>query len=218
MPPQHELDDTTFEVWQEVLGELIAHERATLKRERDLVIAQMDKHVAETGRSVSELRTAAIEIRAEVRVVVEACLLEIKARVAERLAVVRDGAPGEKGERGGQGEQGLPGSPGERGAPGPPGEAGPAGPAGPSGTKGDPGESIPGPQGAQGLPGIKGDKGNQGAQGAGVVVGRGPPMSANALGTIYIDATSGDVYESVREDDSKELKESDGSIIEAALS
>jgi hypothetical protein len=181
-PPQPRLDDDTFEVWQEVLGDLVAQERATLKRERDLFVAQMEKVVAESGRSVSEQQTQMVLFKAELeRTIAEHLervtkqVTELIRQVAERLAVVRDGAPGPKGERGEdgkqgeRGEQGERGLQGERGADGAAGIQGAAGERGADGARGDPGDrgepGPVGPAGDRGAPGAQGERGPEGAPG-----------------------------------------------------
>jgi hypothetical protein len=110
---------------RDALGQILAQERATWRRERALI-------EAEAARVIAELRAANVEMQAE-----------IKARLTE----LRDGADGAPGPPGPEGPVGSPGLPGERGLPG---EAiqGPPGPKGDPGANGAIGEAgQPGPPG-----------------------------------------------------------------------
>ena len=60
------------------------------------------------------------------------------------------------------------------------------------GDKGDKGDA--GEQGPQGPKGDQGDTGPQGPQGVGVTVGHGAPSEAAQVGSIYIDADTGNIY------------------------
>lgn len=88
---------------------------------------------------------------------------DLVARVEAALALVKDGAPGERGE------QGPPGPQGERGEQGPQGEPGPAGRDGVDGAPGERGLDGPqgpvGPMGERGEPGLPGERGSDGAAG-----------------------------------------------------
>ena len=86
----------------------------------------------------------------------------LDAAINERLASLKDGAPGERGEPGPAGPQG------DRGLAGPQGERGPAGELGPQGERGLQGE--PGPQGERGV-GESGPQGEPGPAGPQGVIG-----------------------------------------------
>jgi HK97 family phage portal protein len=100
-------------------------------------------------------------------------LADARAQVAERVANVRDGAPGPEGRPGRDGEHGkdgkdgkpgesIQGEPGKDGQPGDPGKDGKDGLS----IKGDPGnDGAPGIDGAPGGPGVQGEKGLDGAPG-----------------------------------------------------
>jgi hypothetical protein len=110
---------------RDALGQILAQERATWRRERALI-------EAEAARVIAELRAVNVEMRAE-----------IKARLTE----LRDGRDGTDGKPGPEGPPGPPGLPGGRGLPG---EAvqGPPGPKGDPGATGAIGEvGPPGPPG-----------------------------------------------------------------------
>jgi hypothetical protein len=155
--------DSLLEAWRDALGEVLDTERRQWQRERMLIEAQAQA-------TINELRAVVAELRGE-----------IMRQVAERLATVRDGAPGEAGlpgppgppgEPGAPGPQGLAGAPGDPGAPGAAGEAGPPGPAGPAGEPGAMG--LQGPQGLAGAPaepGALGAKGEPGTPGVAGVAG-----------------------------------------------
>src|SRR5262245_53545631 len=91
----------------DALGQIIADERRQWQRELALIEARASAVIA-------ELRAQNLELRAAF----EAKLVEFSAKVAERLALVRDGKDGEHGEKGEPGEQGARGDVGEPGAPG----------------------------------------------------------------------------------------------------
>jgi hypothetical protein len=120
--------------WADALGRVLADERREWQRERELV-------VAEHRRALAEFK------------------LEVIEAVRAKLAEVRNGEPGLIGERGPQGERGEPGEPGERGERGVAGQDGAVGPVGARGEPGERGEGvpgIPGPPGERGAPGPPG--------------------------------------------------------------
>lgn len=82
-----------------------------------------------------------------------------------------------KGPKGDKGETGAMGPQGPKGDTGATGQQGPAGPTGPKGATG--------PAGAQGP---------KGADGLSIKVGTGAPSSSAAVGSSYIDASTGDLY------------------------
>jgi hypothetical protein len=116
----------------DALGQVLARAREDWRREHEVALARRDALVA-------EMRAELVEHRQR-----------IDAMVVERLANLKDGAPGPRGERGVDGS---------------PGEMGPEGPPGPQGERGEPGEAITGPQGEQGPPGPPGAPGERGADG-----------------------------------------------------
>jgi len=101
-------------------------------------ISPLETLAAELGaiaaRVERELRLSAAALQAELRAARAEFELRIERAVAERLAVLKDGAAGPQGERGERGEPGeaIVGPPGEQGSQGPPGAdsevPGPAGP------------------------------------------------------------------------------------------
>jgi hypothetical protein len=194
LPPPLEPPDDTIEIWQEVLGELLAQERATLKRERDLITAQMAQAIAEGGRASAEQQTKMVALAATIKAELDARADKIEAeltrRVAERLAVVRDGAPGQRGGDGADGEKG------EQGPPGPKGDTGEPGPQGPPG-KFEHEQII---RIEDGKPGERGPRGEPGRDGSSITIGNGPPLAAAMPGTVYVDTASGDVYECIKYD------------------
>jgi hypothetical protein len=112
--------DTTIDAWHEILGELLAKEKHGLERERAVIMAQF-------AQAVAEFRAQIVEMKAVVDVAVERCLEEMAERVAERLAVVRDGEPGPPGPVGRAGlvgQIGEKGNDGQQGSEGPPGRDG----------------------------------------------------------------------------------------------
>jgi hypothetical protein len=150
--------DALQEGWAEALGQILKQERREWERERELAAADHRRIVAEL-----EARLAVIK-------------LELFQTVAEKMAALHDGAPGENGEPGPPGRNGEQGPPGESiaGPPGGPGERGERGEPGPSGRNGEPGppgESIaglpgePGERGERGEPGLDGRDGLPGLQG-----------------------------------------------------
>lgn len=200
MPPQLEPPDGTVELWQEVLGELLAQERASLKRERDLVVSQMAQAIAEGGRVVAEFKNEMLALVAEIRAGNDARLEarladitrqwgELASRVAERLAVIRDGEPGAAGAAGADGAAGPPGPPGES-------VVGPKGDQGEPGPRGHPGET--GGFGERGEKGDRGDVGPRGRDGSSISAGDGPPLHGGTPGALYVDAKSGDIYECIK--------------------
>ena len=151
-------DDSSPDTLAEILGQVVARERANYARIRELLEAQVTAGQAQVAAALANLRAAEVET-----------LARIDARVAERLAVVRDGERGMQGQDGAAGPPGPTGPAGERGQDGQQGEAGPqgaAGAAGEPGAKGDPGsQGVAGPQGPQGPPGQPGPAGKPGAPG-----------------------------------------------------
>lgn len=69
---------------------------------------------------------------------------------------------------------------------GPKGDKGDTGAQGPQGLKGD--------KGATGQQGPAGPTGAKGADGLSIKVGTGAPSSSAAVGSSYIDASTGDLY------------------------
>jgi hypothetical protein len=124
MPPTHSTV-ALLDGAREAFGQILAQERAAWRRELALM-------VAESARTIAELRAQTVELRSAIE---------------SRLAAVRDGTDGEPGP---EGPPGPPGLPGERGLPG---EA----VTGPPGPKGDPGAN-----GANGGPGERGPPGPPG--------------------------------------------------------
>lgn len=125
MPPL----DALHEGWAEALGQVLADERREWQRERELCAAAHRTVVAEMAAKIAQIE------------------LRLFATLAEKLAALQDGAPGEKGERG---------EPGRDGEPGPRGESvtGPPGEPGERGERGEPGrDGVDGAPGAQGPPG-----------------------------------------------------------------
>ena len=105
------------EALREALGQVIAHERAQWRRERELIEAQARALVAE-----AEARFTTLAAQAEARL---ATLRDGRDGVDGR-----DGAPGEPGLAGPPGQDGAPGRDGRDGADGKDGDRGPEGPAG----------------------------------------------------------------------------------------
>jgi integrin beta 3 len=145
------------------LGQIVSQARQQWRSERELAAAETRRIIAELEAKVASLA------------------LELHTMAAEKIAAVRDGAPGPRGEPGEQGPpgEGLPGPQGEPGLVGAAGAAGDAGPAGDS-IQGPPGEAGPagepgpvGDPGPSGEPGPRGDPGEVGA--AGPAGDRGPP-------------------------------------------
>lgn len=145
----------------------------------------------------AEQRKASEGIEREIRAASEAVLGDLR----DRIASLKDGAPGPQGERGPAGEsvtveqvaaavlarmpapekgdQGDPGRDGRDGVDGAPGPQGERGECGERGEKGDPGErgevGAMGPQGEKGLDGADGRDGKDGRDGvglAGAIIGR----------------------------------------------
>lgn len=147
------------ETLRDALGQVIAHERAQWRRERELI-------EAESRAAIADLRAQIVALRAEV-----------KDEVAARLATLRDGRDGAPGPQGPQGEPGRDGADGRDGAPGPQGPQGEAGRDGVDGRDG-----APGLQGRQGEPGHDGRDGKDGRDGADGAPGeRGPEGPAGKL-------------------------------------
>jgi Collagen triple helix repeat (20 copies) len=143
-------DDSSPDSLADILGQVVAQERAAFRQARELLEAQ-------AAATLANLRAAEVET-----------LARIERLVAERLAVVRDGERGLQGQDGQPGPAGPPGPQGERGQDGKQGEAGPPGPAGPPGepgARGDQGLDGVGLVGPQGPPGPQGERGAGGEQG-----------------------------------------------------
>src|SRR5262245_60867660 len=87
-------DDFYADVLREALGEVVALERRSWKRERERMQAEANEIVAALRANIAELESS------------------FERRVAERLSKLRDGERGPPGE---------PGRPGEKGEPGPAG-------------------------------------------------------------------------------------------------
>jgi hypothetical protein len=206
MPPSA-LPDAILDAWYEVLGDALAQERATWQRESARERALIESQAAQ---SIAELRTRVVELERSLEMLWQQKLSGIEATVRERLAAVRDGAPGQsiigpigaRGERGLQGPVGPRGLQGERGygvegkegkegrqgpkgdsVKGERGEAGPQGQQGTQGQDGRDGLSIIGPAGSAGLRGERGLQGPQGKDGRdGVAGSRGEPGEPGAPG------------------------------------
>ena len=139
MPPTNTIGATLRDDIADAIGQAFAGERRELRREYDIVKAEM-----RAEREAIRADMAALRAEAAILARDREAVIELRAAVATRLAEVRDGEPGPAGPPGEAGERGLPGEaiqgpPGETGAPGAtgtPGEAGPAGPAGPDGPAG----------------------------------------------------------------------------------
>jgi hypothetical protein len=167
------LADSLAAELNDALGQVVARVRLEFEGVHKLTAARCEALLA-------NLRAAEVET-----------LARVEARVAERLAVVRDG---DRGMQGQEGPAGPSGPQGERGQDGKQGEAGPQGPAGAAGepgAKGDPGGQ--GLVGAQGPAGDAGPPGERGAPGAAGPVGlpgargfEGPPGPAGAAGMLPI--------------------------------
>jgi len=169
-------DDSSPDSLADILGQVVAQERAAFRNARELLEAQ-------AAATLANLRAAEVET-----------LARIERMVAERLAVVRDGERGLQGQDGQPGPAGERGPPGERGQDGKQGEAGPAGPAGPAGepgARGDKGlDGVGGAVGPQGPPGPAGERGAAGEQGplgpAGPRGFEGPPGPQGPAGMLPI--------------------------------
>jgi hypothetical protein len=134
--------------------------RAVAAMQRDALQAEQVR-TAEHRAKIAELDAFILRTEAE-----------IDRRVSEKLAAVRDGAPGAKGEAGAQGEkgeQGQAGAQGEKGEQGLPGTDGQLGPKGDSGAPGEKGldgkDGSPGLHGRDGRDGVAGPPGRDGANG-----------------------------------------------------
>jgi hypothetical protein len=94
LPSPGNEENVLLTAWEEAVGEVLAEQKRHWTRERALIEAQATATIAELRSEVAKLRC------------------EFDRMVNERLAGLRDGAPG------------LPGAPGPRGEPGPPGREG----------------------------------------------------------------------------------------------
>jgi hypothetical protein len=140
------LDDADI---ADVLGGFLDRMRRELRRD-------METLALESRAALAELRAEAATLHGEIR---------------ERIALVKDGAPGLDGRDGLDGPQGPPGERGERGEPGeaiagPPGEQGIQGPPGADGANGQGGPG--GVDGRDGADGVDGRDGRDGIDGAGI--------------------------------------------------
>ena len=162
---------------------------ASLKTFTDAASDALAREIASFRRDMQRERDAfAAEMRA-VRAEWEARLVavsEVERRLADRLASLRDGAPGPTGADGRDGRDGVDGRPGRDGEPGVPGEPGRDGQNGLDGRDGasvSPDDlrpiiaemvaaavaEIPAPKdGRDGEPGVPGEPGRDGAPGVGV--------------------------------------------------
>lgn len=161
------MHDPSTEALVRSLGGVVADFRREIARDIETARLQAQAIVAEARAGVAE---------AEARR--DAAVLELRRAVEDRLALVKDGAPGADGKDGLDGEpgrDGLDGAPGrdgvdgKDGAPGEKGDPGEAGPAGRDGTDGAPGrDGADGIDGAAGADGAPGRDGNDGADGKSV--------------------------------------------------
>ena len=175
--PLPESTDLLTDAWHVALGSVLAQERASWQQNRAL-------HEAQTAQVIAEFRTKNIELERTLEGMVQQKILDLTAMVQERLATVRDGAPGERGETGPQGPAGPQGPQGEigYGQEGKEGKEGKEGPQGPKGDsiKGERGEA--GPYGPQGAPGTQGRSGLDGLSIVGPEGPRGEPGSPGRMG------------------------------------
>jgi hypothetical protein len=110
------------------------------------------------------------------------------------------GPPGPQGPTGAQGATGATGAQGPAGPAGADGATGATGATGPQGPQGDTGatgsQGPAGSQGVQGPAGVQGPTGPAGASGDAWVYGTGAPaVSADPIGTLYLDGANGNVWE-----------------------
>jgi Zeta toxin/Collagen triple helix repeat (20 copies) len=194
-PPPIDSDEMLPDILRDALGQVLAEERRQWRRQRELIEAQAQAAIARTDTAVSEARygieRAAESALAQLKSAAEAVQAEFARAVTLRLAELRDGErgpPGEVGAVGAVGPVGPSGPAGQRGddgAQGPPGAAGPSGPDGPAGERGYAGErGPPGPAGPAGPIAVNT-----------VLTGEGVPRRAARAGSIYIDRTTGDLYQ-----------------------
>jgi len=147
-PTAKAADDDSPRSLAEILGDVVDLERLEFERVRTLAEARCEAAIA-------NLRATSVET-----------LARIEAKMAERLAQLKDGQDGK------QGETGAPGPTGPQGEPGPAGAQGQSGPQGDAGIAGDPGATgragetgPPGPQGEIGPRGFEGPPGPAGVPG-----------------------------------------------------
>jgi integrin beta 3 len=176
LPP--ESTDVLIDAWREVLGDTLAQERASWQRERALIEAQ-------AAQSIAELRTRVIELERKLESLLQQKLLDFTTMVTERLALVRDGAPGRDGEAGPVGERGeigLQGPPGPQGEIGHEGKEGIEGKVGPQGPRGESLKGERGETGPQGQRGPQGQAGKEGRDGLSLIGPEGPTGPAGLRG------------------------------------
>src|SRR5262245_38809828 len=113
----------------DVIGKELANARAAWRKEREIILAEYRQTIAEWRADVADL----------------------KLRIHEHAANVKDGAPGPQGEPGRNGEDGKQGETGAQGDRGEPGEQGEPGPPGERGLDGRNG--VDGKDGPAGAPG-----------------------------------------------------------------
>jgi hypothetical protein len=172
------IDEQLLDGLHDAIGEVIADERRQWQRERALIEAQ-----AQT--SIERLHTATIEARHEIVRSAEAAIAQVKQLVELRLVELHDSTETVQAEFARAMNMRL--AELHDGAPGP---AGPAGPLGARGYDGEPGE-----QGPQGPPGQIGPQGPPGPRND-ILIGNGAPRTVARAGAIYLDRTTGDVYQS----------------------
>lgn len=133
----------------DALGRVVADLRREWVKDLERMDAERRAITAEMKHDVATL-TASLKAIADQQI----------ARVEERLANVKDGAPGKDGKDGAPGKDGEPGKDGADGKDGTDGKDGQTGPQGLPGEPGAPGEA--GPQGDKGEPGDAGQQGTAG--------------------------------------------------------
>jgi Zeta toxin/Collagen triple helix repeat (20 copies) len=164
-PPLIDSDEMLPDVLRDALGLILAEERRQWRRQRELIEAQAQAAVERSNTAVSEARHG-IERAAE------SALAQVKGAVEAVQAEFARAVTLRLAELR-DGEQG------------PPGAAGPAGPSGPPGERGYAGD--------QGPPGPAGPAGPIAVDT--VLTGEGVPRRAARAGSIYLDRTTGDLYQ-----------------------